>query len=153
MKSNENQMTREKQLLKVVYECASEADPRPGGFLAEKMGISTELFYTYVQKALDRGKVSRVKIEGRKFWRFYLTEAQALAAGLKGAEAGRAEKPGGFGLILDTEEIAGRISYLRRIKETTVLGEHAMLAAIIDDYERTLKMRKAIINRMEKEPA
>lgn len=52
-------------------------------------------------------------------------------------------------LITDTDLLHDRLKFLYMLRDRTVFGEHAELRNLIDDYERTLKLRRQLEERAE----
>lgn len=84
-------------------------------------------------------RISRVKVKGSSisYYRYYLSDEQEQIC-----RSGVGRFPDSFAMITDTDDLPGRLKFLRMLKEKTVFGEHVTLALIIDDYERTLKLRR-----------
>jgi DNA-binding MarR family transcriptional regulator len=60
-------------------------------------------------------------------------------------------KAASFCLPTDTDDIHDRLKFLRMLKDRTVYSDHAALALIIQDYERTLRLRRKCEGRAETE--
>jgi hypothetical protein len=139
---------------------------RPGARLrayqiAARTGVTTKNFCKMVGKWMARGHLSRERVKGMG-WCYFLTEQQlrtfrmrkALGPGVRcsisfTAQQGNSNAFEESGLVAEIEVVPERLKFLRMLKEKTVFGEHATLTLIIQDYERTLKLRRAIANRVE----
>lgn len=151
-------------ILRIQEVLAESPESRlPAYQLAARAGIATTAFHKHVKKWLARGHLSREKVKGKGYC-YYLTDQQlqvfrvkkALGPGVRCSFAPAALTADvgdldGLGLVVDTEEVPERLRFLRMLKEKTVFGEHATLALIIGDYERTLKLRMTVAQRVDEE--
>lgn len=96
-----------------------------------------------------KNAISRAKLDGAAYFRYYLSDEQLRTFNLKKAlsQARKQTVPPSFAMIADTHEIPARLSFLHMLQNRTVFREHAMLRVIISDYERTLHMRQALDER------
>jgi hypothetical protein len=60
-----------------------------------------------------------------------------------------AECRAAFCLPTDTWDIHDRLTFLQNVKERTVIGENPMLSKVIEDYQRTLRLREALEARRQ----
>lgn len=118
--------------------------------VASAAGMTFKAFSRRVPDLVRVDQISRAKLKGASngFYWYWMTEEQTRLYRLRAAlENGGA----GFGgaLVTETEDIHERLKFLRTLKEKTVFGEYAMLGKVIDDYERTLRLRRAVAERCE----
>lgn len=118
----------------------------PGHRVAKLAGMSDRTFQKMAAGLVRNEAISREKIEGAAYYRYYLTDEQLRTFNLKKAlrQVKQQAVPPRFALIADTHEIPARLSFLHMLQNRTIFREHAMLRVIISDYERTLHMRQAI---------
>lgn len=116
-----------------------------GHRLAVAAGATTREFNKRAADMVARGLISREKIRdsGHAYYWYSLTEVQLARCRLTAAMAG-VEETVGTALVLDGVDLPGRLGFLRMLREQTVFRDHAALAAIIGDYERTARMRRAV---------
>jgi predicted transcriptional regulator len=123
----------------------SSGEKLQGSAVAAKAGISRRRFYRDITKLHEDGHVSREKpTGGAGYYRYFLNDLQMEAFRSRLARYSGA-------LVADTAVISERLKFLRMLKEKTVFSDHATLALIIEDYERTLKLRRACEQRAESE--
>jgi hypothetical protein len=124
----------------------------PGYRVASAAGMSFKMFGRRAPDMVKRNQICREKLKGGAigFFCYWMTEEQAriyrLKAALQNGSAGFSS-----GLVTDSNDIHDRLKFLRMLKEKTVFAEHAMLAMIIQDYERTFKLRRAAEHRVDME--
>jgi hypothetical protein len=126
----------------VLFENAGEK--LRGDQVAALAGISVKTFQKHASLMVNNNHISRMKPKGAliPFYRYYLSDEQ-LASFQRRME----RLPRRLTVLTDTDDIPDRLSFLRMLKEKTVYRDHAALALIIEDYTRTLKLRRAIENR------
>jgi hypothetical protein len=106
--------------------------------VAKLAGITVRTFNRHAWRLVGDGHISRTKPHGSNYYRYFLSAEQLDAYN------GLTER---LVMVTDSDDIPGRLGFLRMLKERTVYSEHAALKLIIQDYERTLKLRRAIENR------
>ncbi|USX25800.1 hypothetical protein NHH73_25020 [Oxalobacteraceae bacterium OTU3CINTB1] len=91
-----------------------------------------------------RGVISREKIRdaGHAYYWYSLNAAQLAKAKLLMALAD-VDQTAGAALVVEEVDLPGRLSFLRMLRDQTVFGNHVALSAIIGDYERTARLRRA----------
>jgi hypothetical protein len=117
-----------------------------GHQVAVLAGLPNRVFQRHAAVLVKDNRISRTKSgEGRlAYYRYWLTDEQHHHY------QRRVERfPESFNMVTDTEDVPDRLSFLRMLKENTVFAEHAALALIIGNYERTLKLRRAIAEQDE----
>lgn len=112
--------------------------------LAAAAGISARDFNKRAAEMVARGYISREKVRyaGHAYYWYSLDEAQLHRARLVAALAS-AEATATGALVVEEVDLPGRLNFLRMLREQTVFAGHQALAAIIEDYERTARLRKA----------
>lgn len=112
--------------------------------LAAAAGISTRDFNKRAAEMVARGYISREKVRdaGHAYYWYSLDEAQLHRARLVAALAS-AEATATGALVVEEVDLPGRLNFLRTLREQTVFAGHQVLAAIIEDYERTARLRRA----------
>jgi hypothetical protein len=116
-----------------------------GHRIAAAIGVTTQEFHKRAGKIAASGGVSREKIRdsGHAYFWYFLSDVQLARYRLSDALA-RVEETEGSALVIDEADLPSRLVFLRRLREQTVFRDHAVLAAIIGDYERTARMRHAL---------
>lgn len=112
--------------------------------LAAAAGISTRDFNKRAAEMVARGYISREKIRdaGHAYYWYSLDATQLDRARLLAALAD-VEVTAGAALVVEEIDLPGRLNFLRKLNEETVFNGHAVLTAIISDYERTARLRRA----------
>ena len=141
-------MSSSSQSMGKRVQCALAAAPGhrlQGHRLAAAAGTTAREFHKRAAILVARGLVTREKMPeaGHSYFWYSLTEEQLYRARLVAALAG-ASSLAGAALVIDDVDLPGRLSFLRMLREKTVFRDHAVLTAIIADYERTARMRKAL---------
>lgn len=112
--------------------------------LAAAAGISTRDFNKRAAEMVARGYISREKVRdaGHAYYWYSLDAAQLHRARLVAALSS-AEATVTGALVVEEVDLPGRLNFLRMLREQTVFAGHQVLAAIIEDYERTARLRRA----------
>lgn len=140
-------------VLRTLAACYGEK--LPAYRLSARSGVPSKKFQKYAAEMVRDGHISRERVtQGKRgaFW-YFLSDSQYKTARLKLALASSDVDDKTMGLVTEAEGLPARLKFLRMLKENTVFGQHAMLAMIIDDYERTLRLRRAIEGRTERSAA
>ncbi|MBV2181726.1 MAG: hypothetical protein KUL86_10905 [Castellaniella sp.] len=118
------------RFLAVVAECG----PQPTSVIARRSGLTQKQCNGIAARLIAQGRISRRKpklSEGGGYYRYFMDDDQLCRArgssieGLKGVGA---------------VEAVDRLRFLRRLKESPAYCDSAALNAIIDDYQRTLRL-------------
>jgi len=120
--------------------------------VASAAGMTFKAFSRRVPDMVKSNQISRAKLKGASngFYWYWMTEEQTRLYRLRAAL-----ENGGIGfdgaMVTDTDDLHERLKFLRMLKEKTVIGEYGMLGKVIEDYERTLKLRRAAAERVEED--
>ncbi|OHV97039.1 hypothetical protein AKG95_06960 [Janthinobacterium lividum] len=130
-------------LLRIQAALAGVPGRRLQGYrLAALSGVPLKKFQKRAAIFVRLGQLSRDKVrtDGNAFYWYSLDDRQMAVfqhrQALDEAKAGK-----DIALVADVEGLPARLAFLRMLKEKTVFGEHAMLALVIADYERTQRLR------------
>jgi hypothetical protein len=116
--------------------------------LAAAAGATSREFNKRAADMVARGVISREKIRdaGHAYYWYSLSAAQLAKAKLVIALA-RVDQGADAAMVVEEVDLPGRRSFLRMLLEQTVFRDHAVLAAIISDYERTARLRRGAERR------
>lgn len=131
--------------LRVQSALAEVASHRLQGHrLAAAAGATSREFNKRAADMVARGVISREKIRdaGHAYYWYSLSDAQLAKAKLLIALAG-VDQSADAALVVEEVDLPGRLSFLRMLRDQTVFGNHVALSAIIGDYERTARLRRA----------
>ena len=83
--------------------------------------------------AVDRGRISRIKLPHKSYYRYYMTDEQKIRflRLILGTFTS-------VGLEVPMVDIPSRLKFLNSLQET-VHKSNPVLKAIVDDYHRTMK--------------
>jgi hypothetical protein len=131
----------------VVSQIGDKGFPPTRAEICEHFGFkSANAAETYLVILRDRGYITLIKDIARGI---LVSPEQMTAFRMRHALA----MPGStaFALVADTDDLPGRLAFLRMLKEKTVYADHATLGLIIQDYERTFRLRRAVEQSVENE--
>lgn len=116
-----------------------------GHRLAAAAGSTAREFHKRAARMVADGLISREKIKdaGHSYFWYSLNEMQLAKYRLTAAMT-NIDQMAGAALVVDDLDLPGRLTFLRMLREQTVFHDHAVLAAIISDYERTARLRRAV---------
>lgn len=120
-----------------VLSVIADRGPATRSLIAHVTRLSPRDVGHKVSQEFTRGRISRVKpklSEGGGYYRYFMTDEQRAAFQHLTHGAFRDGV-----LLVDAADVPARLRFLEMLKERTVYGDHAVLAAIIEDYQRTLK--------------
>ena len=113
-----------------ILAMAIEHGPLPSYGIARRIGIDAKQCSRFISKLYHTGRMSRVRVEGKTFWHYFTTDAQRNK---------HLRETTSQNLTAPLEDIPQRLRFLNGLWQKSPHRGHPVLAAIIKDYERTLR--------------